>query len=441
MVFTNLIRWLLQLNRPVPHHTPAEIQAQVTANYRWNFNVNVADGAFFWFGASFISATTIIPLFVSKLTSNPFLIGLVAVIAQGAFYVPQLLTAPFVERLPRKKPVVVNIGLLTERLPLLIMIGAALLAGRYTGLALFLFFLGYACHYLGAGVIAVAWQEMIARIFPVDRRGRYFGTSTFIGAGTGALAASLSAWLLEFYAFPANFVILFSIAAVAIFVSWIFVALTREPVTPPEETGVNRHNFWSELPRILRQNHNYRHFLQARLTLGLGSLGTGFVTVAAISKWAVRDGTVGQFTILLLIGQTFSNLVLGLLADRYGHKISLEIAAAAAIVATGLAWLAPAPGWYYLVFFLMGVTAGGTVVSGLMIALEFSNPEKRPTYIGLTNSSVGLASGLAPLLGASLANRSFDLLFGLACLINLTAFLLFHFRVLEPRDLDQQIAS
>ncbi|MCA9983586.1 MAG: hypothetical protein KDE59_04805, partial [Anaerolineales bacterium] len=64
MAYRNFIRWLLQLNRPVPNHSPAEIQAQVVANYRWNFSVNVADGAFFWFGASFISSTTIVPLFV-----------------------------------------------------------------------------------------------------------------------------------------------------------------------------------------------------------------------------------------------------------------------------------------------------------------------------------------------------------------------------------------
>ncbi|MCA9985350.1 MAG: MFS transporter, partial [Anaerolineales bacterium] len=419
----------------------AEIQAQVVANYRWNFSVNVADGAFFWFGASFISSTTIVPLFVNKLTDSPFLIGLVAVIAQGAFYAPQLLTAPYVERLPRKKPVVVNVGLLTERLPMLILIVAAMLAGRYAPLALLLFFLGYAWHYIGAGMIAVAWQEMIARIFPVDRRGRYFGTSTFIGAGSGALAASASSWLLEQYAFPTNFVILFSIATVGIFLSWIFIALTREPVTPPEETGVNRHNYWAELPRILRQDHNYRRFLVARLTLGLGNLGSGFVTVAAISKFAVRDGTVGQYTVVILIGQTLSNLVLGLLADKYGHKRSLEIAALSAMAAAAIAWLAPGPNWYFLVFFLLGITFGGTVVSGLLIALEFSSPEKRPTYIGLTNSSVGLISAIAPLLGAALAKVSFDLLFGLACVINVVAFLLFHFRVLEPRDLEQKTAA
>ena len=112
------LRWLLELDRPTPPRTDAEIAAEVERNYRWNFAVNLLDGAFFWFGASFASSTTILPLFISKLTSDPLPIGLLAVIAQAAWFLPQLFTANLIERLARKKPVVVNLGLFLERLPL-----------------------------------------------------------------------------------------------------------------------------------------------------------------------------------------------------------------------------------------------------------------------------------------------------------------------------------
>ena len=38
----------------------AEVHEEMYANYRWNFAVNLGDGALFWFGLSFISATTIL---------------------------------------------------------------------------------------------------------------------------------------------------------------------------------------------------------------------------------------------------------------------------------------------------------------------------------------------------------------------------------------------
>ena len=171
---TNLnrsLRWLLQIDQPVSSRSEAEVVAEVEQNYRWNFAVNLLDGASFWFGLSFISSATIVPLFISKLTDSTLAIGLVAVIAQGAWFLPQLFTANLVERLARKKPVVVNLGFFLERLPMWLIVLAAVLAGRSATAALLLFLLGYAWHGLGAGVIATAWQDLLARCFPVARRG------------------------------------------------------------------------------------------------------------------------------------------------------------------------------------------------------------------------------------------------------------------------------
>jgi hypothetical protein len=133
-------------------------------HYRWNFSVNLLDGASFWFGLSFISATTIIPLFISKLTDSALAIGLAAVIAEGGWYLPQLFTANLVERLPRKKAMVVNLGLFLERFPVFLLVAAALVASRSPGLALIIFFVGYSSHGLGAGLVATSWQDLIARI-------------------------------------------------------------------------------------------------------------------------------------------------------------------------------------------------------------------------------------------------------------------------------------
>jgi hypothetical protein len=104
------LRWLLQTGRPVPPRSDEEIAADVERNYRWNFSVNLLDTAGFMFGFSFISATTIVPLFISKLTVSPLPIGIAAVIAQSGWALPQIFTANSVERLARKKPILVNLG-------------------------------------------------------------------------------------------------------------------------------------------------------------------------------------------------------------------------------------------------------------------------------------------------------------------------------------------
>ncbi len=427
------LRRLLQIDRPISQLNEEELNAEVERNFRWNFTVNVLDGAAFMFGLSFISSTTIVPLFVTKLTSSPFIIGLVAVIAQGSWFLPQLFTANLVERLARKKPVVVNLGFFSERLPLWFLPLAAWLATRSATWALLIFFLSYAWHGFGAGMVATAWQDMIARCFPVDRRGRFFGIMMFSGTALGTIGASLSAWVLKNYPFPENFIVIFAIAGLSISFSWVFIALTREPAQPVTAPRKSNRQFWADLPRIVRQDHNFRHFLVGRLLLALGAMGAGFVTVAAVTRWEVSDSTVGYYTISLLVGQTIGNLIFGFLADKIGHKVSLELSGLSSFLAFGLAWLAPSPELFYLVFALMGVTLGGIIVSGILVVLEFCAPEKRPTYAGLTNTLTGLVSATAPLFGAWLASLGYHWLFTVAAFINLLAFAVLRWWVQEPR--------
>ena len=428
-----MLRRLLQVDRPVSPRSDDEIAAEVERNYRWNLTVNLIEAATFLFGASLISSSTIVPLFINKLTSSPLLIGLAAVIAQGGWYLPQIFTANVVEQLPRKKPVVVNAGFILERLPILLLPGAALIAGRSAPLALVLFLTILTWHHLGAGMIATAWQDMVACCFPVNRRGRFFGTAAFLGTGVGIAGAALSTRILKDSPFPTNFAYVFALTATSITVSWFFIALTREPSQPISLPRQSSRQFWSGLPKILRQDHNFRRFLVARLTLAMGGMGLGFVTVAAVQRWGVPDSMVGIFTAALLLGQTIGNLGSGFLADRYGHKLSLELSALAAFLAFALAWRAPSADWYYVVFVLLGFAFGAVIVSGTLVSMEFCMPQRRPTYAGMTNTSVGLISVVAPLLGAWLASHDYNWLFALSAGVNLVALVLMRWWVREPR--------
>ncbi len=434
----SIYRRLLQLDRPVPAVSDKDAQEFVRRNYRWNFTVNLLDGASFWFGISFASGSTIGPLFVTKLSDDPLPVGILAVITQAGWFLPQLFTANAVERLARKKPVVINLGFFLERLPMFLLVLAASIAASNTSLALVLFLFGYAWHTVGSGVIATAWQDLIARCFPVESRGRFMGLATFIGTGMGTAGAGLSAWLLATYPFPRNFVYTFLIAALGITLSWVFLALTREPVQPVTNVRQSTRQFWAGLRDILRQDRNFRRFLVARLLLALTGMGQGFITVAAVRRWDVADGVVGGFTAAMLLGQTTGNLLFGILADRYGHKLSLELGGLFCLFAFVLAWLSPAPFLYYLVFFFLGLFLGSIIVSGILVVLEFSSADRRPTYAGLANTGVGLAATVAPLIGAGLAAMSYSLLFILSAAASLLAVILMRWWVREPRWIESQ---
>jgi len=436
-----LLRWLLELHQPLAFGTDIEVKAEVERNYRWNFSVNLLDVTSFWFGFSFISATTVVPLYISKLSSSPLPIGIAAVIAQSAWFLPQLLTANFVERLPRKLPVIVRIGFILERFPVWLLVVSAMVAVTAPMLALVIFLGGYAWRQLGAGLTATSWQDLIARTFPTERRGRFLGLSLFVGTGAGTIAAFISGYLLEAFPFSTNFVFNYLFAAVFMTLSWFFISRTREPRATGRGPRRSNRQFMSELPGIMHQDTNFRRFLVARMLLAFGAFGTGFLTVAAVDRWDIADSVVGGFTAAQLIGQAVATPGLGLLADRFGHKITLELGALAAVFTFIIAWLAPDPTWYFVVFALLGMTNGAIIVSGILIVLEFGRAEKRPTYVGLANTGVGLASLVAPLIGAVLAGLSYSLLFGMSALITLIALVALHFRVKEPRNRIVEIAA
>ena len=159
----------------------------------------------------------------------------------------------------------------------------------------------------------------------------------------------------------------------------------------------------------------------------------GFITVSAIQQWQVSDGTVGFFTFALLLGQGGGNLLAGGLADRVGHKLSLELGVAMGAMGFLLAWLAPNPNWYYAVFFFVGLAVGISIVSGTLISMEFSTPERRPTYMGTANTVVGIGSVIAPLVGGLLAIYGYTWTFAASVMVSLIGLALMHWTVREPR--------
>ena len=236
--------------------------------------------------------------------------------------------------------------------------------------------------------------------------------------------------------------ILFGVAGLLMLISWVALALTREPVRQVRRTEESRLRLWTRLGRILRRDVNFRRFLIARGLLAVSGMGMGFVTVAAVSRWDLPDGTVGNYTVALLVGQSVSNLLLGLLADRKGHKLALALGGLAAALAYVMAGLATTPLLYYAVFLLLGVYVSAVFVSGLMIVLEFVGSEQRPTYVGAANSIVGAINVVMPLVGGWLATFSYGSLFAFSAAAGLLAALLIWLWVVDPRyaDGDERLA-
>src|SRR5512140_607684 len=95
-----------------------DLEQSVRKHLRFNLTANLMDGGFFGLGWGFGSIGTIIPLFVSHLTTSALLIGLIPSIHAVGWQVPQLFMANTVARLRRYKPIVMLLTI-QERVPFL----------------------------------------------------------------------------------------------------------------------------------------------------------------------------------------------------------------------------------------------------------------------------------------------------------------------------------
>jgi len=382
----------------------AEIQeAQILKNLRPNTVYNILDGAFFGFAIGFASFMTIIPLFISTLTGSAILIGMIPAIHNMGWQLPQLLIANRVSRQRRYKPMVLKVTI-HERLPYL---GLAVLAwfSPYLGVhnALVLAFILLIWQGLGSGFTAAPWQSMIARIFPADRRGTFYGAQSSAANLLASLSAILAGFILSNLVSPLDFTLCFTFASIWMTVSWLALAMTREPARQNQPAPVDTGTFWKNIARILREDTNFRWFLVVRMLSQIAVMGFSFYTVYTVKFLGMPEVTIGIMTGVLMATSIVANPVMGWLGDRWGHRSIMAFGMLAAAASGLLAWLVHDPKWFYLVFVLAAFANVANWTIPLAMIPQFASEPDRPSYIGMANTFIAPVTVLAPLLGGLLA--------------------------------------
>jgi MFS family permease len=413
------------------------MEDELQHHFRRNFIANVSDGTLWMFGFAFLSAATILPVYFAHLSSSTFLLGLIPAMLDLGWFMPQLFTAQHVERLPRKKPLVVLLGLI-ERLPFLLLAGGALWFARLPqSTAVTFFFVLIAIRALASGLVATPWQEMIAKVIPVRWRGRFFGTSHSLGGALGLIGSAIATLILAEFLYPANFALCFLVGFLLTALSWVGILFTVEPTQPPPTPAAT--SYRKRLSAILREDHNFREYISSRGLGYLGGMSFGFFAVYGVERFRLADAQAAIFTAVMSAAGMLSNALWGFMGDRRGHKLVMECSTALWAAALAVALVAKSPWVYYAVFALVGAANAGFILSDLSIVMEFGPESQRPTYIGLARTLSAPFLFVAPLIGGAVAQVwGYPWMFGLALALTLASLVLLRLRVTEPRNHSEQ---
>jgi MFS family permease len=403
---------------------------------RHNFHANIWDGALFAFGLSVASLTTVLPVFVKRIGGGSVAIALIVVVWNIVTNFPQIFVAHFVQRYPYKKKIFLFTALL-QRLPWLLMGLLAFATLKVSSdVALPMFFVIFALAAFGGSLTVPSWFDMISKLTPVKLRGRLFSLRALFGAILGVCGGFLVKFILDTISFPNNFALLFLLAFMAFMGSYYFLTVLEEELPSHATRLLNQKDYLSHLLVIVKSDRNFRNYLVADALMMLAMVADAFYSVNALERFSLSDGYIGQFTVTIMISSIVGNLFFGLMADRYGHKLNLMLAAAFTVLAGVFAIVAPTIEFYYLVFICFSFVTALKHVSRLTIISELCRERDRPVYVSLSNMVSSPFLLFAILVGWLADRLGYDLIFLMTGFFALASAIWLMKKVDEPRHLD-----
>ena len=382
---------------------------------RRNFVFALLQGTFMRINLTFADASTVLSVFIYKLTQSDLMVGLTGSMLTAGWMWPQLLISNLLEHRPRKMPFYA-LGMSIRVLSWLAIFCCTLGIGTENPVLLSTYFLGlYFLSTSAMGVSTLPYMDIISKAIAPNRRARFFSLRQLCGGffaiWVGFLVrAVLSDEMQTSLGFPNNYALLFICSMSAALLSFISFLGVREPIHPVHPT---RQPIWQHLkqgPHFLRTDPNYRRFLFFRICLHFSGMATPFYTTYAVYELGVSEATIGFFIVCSALSGVISNAIWGYIGEKHGVRWLLIITAGLMIFPPAIAVFSGMFSGtlllsaYFLLFAIGGILTNGMMVGFMAYMLNIAPPRQRPSYIGFMNTLL-LPASFAPAVGGLLRPR------------------------------------
>ena len=380
-----------------------EYERFVWKNLRRNYIANYLHGMLGMTGFRLINAPTFLPVYLSLITGSPFLTGLGLGLQQLGGVVSPVVGANFIEHRKRVMPTAMWLGT-GMRLPVLLMAAAGwLLKGQPLIIAMLalLFLFG-----LFGGAQRVVFQLLMAKVIPIQRRGRLQAwRNTTGGAIAAVLAYAAGRYLIKGNAFGNGYATTFLLAFVLTSLGLTaFQLLIREPDPPKVRPRMRVSDRLRGLPALLRSDRGFAYFMLAQTCAVAGRIAAPFyILYAGATLHSLSGATLGIFGLANLGADTASNLLWGYLGDKSGFRSSFLIALLFWIGGTVLLMLSHTMPAFFLAFAFLGAASSGYQMSSQTMVLEFGLREDMAMRLAFSSTAEGVMSSLGPLIGGLIA--------------------------------------
>ncbi len=388
------------LDRAVERQAAAPIDVQQVRGLRYFW----LDGLFSAVSENFY--INFIPLFALAYGATNGDVGWLTAIGNLLGAIALFPGAQMLDRLDRRKPLVVWAGGIFSRLMLL-------------GLALIPLFLGHPSWALWAiilfnGVRAFmsnfanpAWTAMVADLVPNAMRGRYFGNRN-LAMGMAALAVAPIAgvvirlgngWAgMDYFGYQLIFLLAFATGMI----STISFHRIPEPDAPVQtQVGQTEGSFL----QVLRASPGFLGLVVSSFVWNVALQVAGpFFNVYLVNEFHTSAATIGVLASVSSAAALAGQIFFGKAMDRRG-AIWVQIISGLGIPVMPVLWLFVTAEWQVgLINILGGFLWAGYGLSNFSLLLELTPDSQRARAVALYQTSVFAAAVLGPILGGYLAD-------------------------------------
>ncbi len=371
-----------------------------------NFTLFFMDVSFFLGGFAFLDTSTVLPTFISTLTSSSILLGVITAIRNLGLVVPQLWAAHYLQQRPKHMRFLMW-GAAISRVGMLLFAAMLFFCGpKDKGIMLAALIVMYSAFWLSEGLVGVSWLDIVAKTIPERKRGALFGGTQVGGGILASIAAVWIAYMLSGSApaYPRNYAIMMAVAALFFWASLVSLSFIREPRGVDEESRGNFRDFLAHVWAVVKTDSQLRLLLIVQLLLWSYSMATPFYVLYAHKVAGMPVEMVGPMLNAQIIGTIIIAALAGWINDRHGPKSAIVVTGIAGLCAPGFAMLGgPGVTWpFWVVFFCLGGVMGTCYIGVTNFLYEMVDPKDQKSYLGILNTGIA-PTALFPVLGGLIA--------------------------------------
>ncbi|MEE8397260.1 MAG: MFS transporter [bacterium] len=388
----------------------SRLKEPLDAEARKKFGRFVSSGVLFQGGAATVDTATLVAALVHGLTGSSFAVGAAAAISRYGWLFSQIFVAYRAQKRPRRMRYYA-VGALGRATGLGAL--AALLwfgGGLPVPVTVAAFFLLWTAYCLVGGIVAVPYNDIVARSIPSSWRSRLLAYRFFGGGILAMIVAGVAHRILGVMPFPLSYAAIFLLGTVLLFLSSFSFLSAGEKPAPVVKQPAGFGAFLAGGFQVFGSDRRFRAYLYTRWLAALVGMAIPFYILQA--KLAeITLGDVALFFGMQTAGSLVSNPIWGWYGDRRGKApLLLPVAILGALVpiltlgwiGSGLEFRGAALLWFGLVFFVIGVGNNGDTIAHLGFLMEISPDAERPAYSGYF-SLFAAPAALLPMAGGLVA--------------------------------------